>query len=75
MATYNGEGILFARSPASCPVNPFCLGLCSWTSCPGNADSEPHPLPELEREPLLELTTPVPCHPLQELSLVLVLKK
>ena len=26
----------------ACPVDPFCLGLCSWTGCPGDADSESH---------------------------------
>ena len=29
----------------TCPVDPFCLGMCSWTDCPGNADvaiREPH---------------------------------
>ena len=53
MATYLTERRYFVRSPASCL---FCLGLCML--CPGNANSEPHPLPELVREPLLELR---PC--------------
>ena len=26
----------------ACPVNPYCLGLWSWTDCPGNAMSAPH---------------------------------
>ena len=34
-------------SSSACPVDPSCLGMCSWTNCPGNADSvnfEPHPI-------------------------------
>ena len=29
----------------ACPLDQFCLGMCSWTGCPGNADvvvSGPH---------------------------------
>ena len=43
-----------ANEERACPVDPFCLGMCSWTGCPGNADmaiSEPHPGRELSLEP------------------------
>ena len=32
--------------PFACPMDPYCVGMCSWTGCPGNADMatfEPHP--------------------------------
>ena len=30
---------------ATCPYNPYCLGLCKWTDCPGvlQLDNMPHP--------------------------------
>ena len=40
----------------SCSVDPFCLGMCYWTDCPGKADvaiQEPHPQHQLD----LPLTT------------------
>ncbi len=43
----------------ACPANPYCLGMCSWTACPGNADSadfadsEPHP-----EQPIPAIPTP-----------------
>ena len=49
----------------ACPFDPFCLGMCSWTCCPGNADvetpephlptstSKPHLSTHSESQPLL----------------------
>ena len=45
MACNNKEAV-----PSACPIDPTCLGMCSWTNCPGNADvvnSKPH-LPSVE---------------------------
>ena len=38
----------------ACPVNPSCLGMCSWVGCPGNVDvaKKPHPEREHELSPL-----------------------
>ena len=27
----------------ACPYDPFCLGLCEWTDCPGQLTAMPHP--------------------------------
>ena len=35
----------------ACPVDPFCLGMCSWTGCPGNADLATTESHELEFHP------------------------
>ena len=46
------------------PFDPFCLGMCSWTCCPGNADvetPEPH-LPTSTSKP--HLSTPSESQPL-----------
>ena len=43
---------LLSKRCLPCPVDPFCLGLCSWYACPENAEmatSRPHP----KHEPLL----------------------
>ena len=45
MARNNKEAV-----PSACPIDLTCLGMCSWTNCPGNADvvnSKPH-LPSVE---------------------------
>ena len=39
-------GVNETTEPFACPVDPYCVGMCSWTGCPGNADMatfEPHP--------------------------------
>ena len=40
----------FTTEPFACPFDPYCLGMCSWTGSPGNADmateSMPWSLPE-----------------------------
>ena len=30
-----------------CPVHSYCVAMCSWTDCPGNANMEPLPEHEL----------------------------
>lgn len=39
-----------------CPVDCYCVAMCSWTDCPGNADAEPLP----ERELLPPTVRPQP---------------
>ena len=39
-----------------CPVDSYCVAMCSWTDCPGNADAEPLP----ERELLPSTIRPQP---------------
>ena len=39
-------GVNETTEPFACLVDPYCLGMCSWTGCPGNADMAtfgPHP--------------------------------
>ena len=39
-------GVNETNETFTCPVDSYCLGVCSWTGCPGNADmakSGPHP--------------------------------
>ena len=63
MASFDFTSELFA-----CPIDPYCPGMCSWTSCRGNADlalPASQPLPESEHDLPLR---PPPCanepHPL-----------
>ena len=49
------EEEIFAQA---CPIDPFCVGMCSWVDCPGNAD-----VANLEPHPELELSTVSPLPP------------
>ena len=44
----------------ACPVDPFCLGMCSWTGCPGNADLASTESHELELHPPNNSPEPLP---------------
>ena len=47
------SSIDFTSESFACPFDPHCLGMCSWTAFPGNADVTtpvPWPLPEFERD-------------------------
>ena len=50
-----------AAESVACPVDPYCLGMCSWMDCPGNADrvnpTEPHPANESLLLPPIESST------------------
>ena len=50
----------------TCSVDPYCLGMCSWTDCSGNADvaiNYPEPHPEPEPLPLPSTETSNEPHP------------
>ena len=63
----------------ACPVDPFCLGMCSWTGCPsGNADMatlEPHPQNEQLQPPTSTISEAEQPHPAKSTRFALASEK
>ena len=62
-------GVNETTEPCTCPVDLYCVGMCSWTGCPGNTDMAtfwPHPesalslLPTNDADAKLNVNEPHP---------------